>query len=124
MPYKVRTNSSFQRDFKVFKKNKPAKELIARHVEDVISNPGSGSPYESNLSGLYKLTFGDRPQYRIIYRLYQCCDMKQEDCDPPGNQECKGLIQLLYVKTREECNNLYKKEKSYFDQSIIDGYSI
>lgn len=130
MPYKIQIESSFSRDMKSFKKNARLKQEIGEHLESILADPGAGKRLSSNMEGLFNYGFGSKPQYRIIYRLYNCCDMGVADCPPfqegDGDTEegCKGLIQFLFIKTREECNNLYNFKKKYFELSEKEGYDI
>jgi mRNA-degrading endonuclease RelE of RelBE toxin-antitoxin system len=129
MPYKVSFHSQFERDVKAFKKNKPVKKLVFEQVQAVIENPGKGEPMVANMLGVYKVSFGERPQYRLLYRKYECCQKPGEEIECPvsdpdtPNDECKGVVTFIFVKTREECNNLYKKERVYFDGTTTEGLS-
>jgi len=130
MPYKVSFHPRFERDLKAFKKDKPVRAMIAAQVKAVIENPDLGEGYTANLSGLYKVSFGQSPQHRLLFRKYQCCQKSVGvgpvcPVDDPDVEmsECEGVVSFLFVKTREECNNLYKKGKPYFDETLHEGLS-
>jgi len=129
MPYNVTATPRFQRDSKAYKNNKPARALIQSEIAKVVENPYIGRPYVGNLSTLMKHSFGDRPAYRLIYRLYKCCDARFEGgaCVQPDSilpPDCQGLVDLIHIKTREECNNLYKLGKGYFDATFKEGFDL
>jgi mRNA-degrading endonuclease RelE of RelBE toxin-antitoxin system len=128
MSYKVSVESSFRQDLKSFKKNPQAEKEIKEGVLQILDNPMAGEYLRGNLSGIRKISIGRRPEYRIMYRLYQCCNPDKDNCevcivktdDEIPAEECMGLIQFVFVKTREECNNLYGLSKKYFDGTLMD----
>ena len=125
MRYKIAYRSSFERDLKSFKKDKSLKLAIKDRLEALVNNPTMGVPLVGQWSGFYKLAFHDRPALRILYVIYPCCplDVKEQDScrfddlpfDDPTSTECLGMVEFVFVRTREECNNLYAKGKSYTD---------
>lgn len=125
--YRVAYRTSFAKDLKAFKKNKPLKEQVKKAVLEVIENPDIGIPYKANMQGLIKYSFYERPQMRIIFAQYDCCtgyDEKSIECRFEGVEEleegesCNGLIDFVFVKTREQCNNLYRKNRAYFENYL------
>lgn len=128
MAFKVSYTKNFGRDAKAFKNNKPLKAIIPDILSQIIENPLAGEPLLGNMDGLYKYCFGERPQMRILYVVYDCCNSQNEDksnCkvwedEPPHNPEeaCKGIIDFIFFRTREACNNLYAKDKRYFKQFL------
>lgn len=127
MPYKVSFHSRFERDVKAFKKDKPVKKLIFEKVQAIVENPDIGTAYERDLLGFYKLSFGEQPEYRLIYRRYNCCQKMdgENECPVPdpdtANDKCEGVVSFVFIRTREECNNLYRREKAYFEGTILEG---
>ena len=125
MTYKIAYRSSFERDLKAFKKDKSLKEAIRTHLQKLVENPTIGDPLVGAWSGFYKLPFHDRPALRILYVIYPCCpfDVKERhlcrfdelSIDEPTPAECLGMVEFVFVRTREECNNLYAKGRSYTD---------
>ncbi len=129
MPYKVSYQNCFERDLKkITKKNKPLKDIIKVQVLQVIENPNIGELYSGNLYPFRKIGFGESPQYRLIYVLYDCCPIqdKQEEivCRFDDVEEledetiCQGMVEFIFIKTREDCNNLYRKSKKYFEKYL------
>jgi hypothetical protein len=89
-----------------------------------------GEAYGHTLQGHFKYKFGHNPEYRLIYRIYNCCEnpLENEICiqmdthiSPP---DCQGLIDFIYIRTREECNLLYKRDRNYFEDTLIDGFDL
>lgn len=125
MRYKIAYRSSFERDLKSYKKDKSLKEAIKQSLEKLVDNPTIGIPLVSQWSGFYKFPFHDRPSLRILYVIYPCCpmDVKEQDlcrfddlpADDPESNQCLGMVEFVFVRTREECNNLYSKGRTYTD---------
>lgn len=131
MPHKIITESSFARDVKDFKKNKPLLATIKDHVRAIVENPSDGVVMVDNLAGLRKYRFGHHPKYRIIYRVYDCCNAGLEaekicphPMDDVNDAECAGVVQLLHVQIRADCNVLYRKKKKDIEKSLLDGFNI
>lgn len=95
-------------------------------LDEICEDPETaGEPYTGNLSGMYKYVHGIKPEYRIIYSFYEMEHIKENpDCfedielseEDFENEE--GIVDILFVKTREECNNLYKKKLPYFQDKL------
>lgn len=131
MPYKVSYHSSLAKDLKAFKKSRPIKELIQLKMEEVIKNPDIGAVYEHNIAGIYKLRFEyDKTSYRLLYKKYACCKTTDltvcpfEENEGMKDDECQGGVDFLFVRTRDNCDNLYKKDAAYFDNKSIPGMEI
>jgi mRNA-degrading endonuclease YafQ of YafQ-DinJ toxin-antitoxin module len=130
MPYKVSHRPSFARDLKDFKKSKQQKEAILSAVESLIANPLRGKQMSGQWNRFFNFSFMDKPELRILYVVYPCCplDIKEKnlcrfddlDIDPIENTECLGLIEFVFVRTREACNNLYAKDKSYIKDFFLE----
>lgn len=127
MPFKVSYLKSFERDIKSFKKNKPAKKIIQQSVLELLDNPHLGSPLNRNIDRFWRHRFSEKPEFRIIYVIYDCCPVdlnRPEYCrfdDVESLTEgvkCEGLIEFAFVRTREDCNNLYKQSREYFENYL------
>ena len=120
MAYKVGTRSSFERDFK---KLKPQIQDYVLDIADKIQNGTlQGEKLRGNFLGFYKFPFGHKPEYRLVYKIYDCriskdgnlsCMFDDIEHTPEELLECSGLIEFVLIKTREEMNNLYAKPKKY-----------
>ena len=125
MRYKIAYRSTFERDIKSFKNDKTLREAIKKNLSDLLDNPFIGEPLVGQWSGFYKLAFHERPQMRIIYCIYPCCPteiisknscrFEDVDIDDPSSSECSGLVEFLFVRTREDCTHLYKKTKDFIN---------
>ncbi|MEN9612911.1 MAG: hypothetical protein RLZZ628_3725 [Bacteroidota bacterium] len=123
MPYKIAYRSSFERDLKAFKKDKLMKQAIQSQLERLVEQPTMGKLLLGQWSGFYNVSFHQRPELRILYVLYPCCPLavkEQSLCRfddlqdiAPDTDACEGMIEFVFVKTREECNNLYAKDSKY-----------
>jgi mRNA-degrading endonuclease RelE of RelBE toxin-antitoxin system len=85
----------------------------------IAKEPAKGEVYVGNLSGFFKFKYGKSPQYRIIYKVYSIDEIKSnpeefEDIDIKSLENCEGIIDLIFLRTREECTSLYAQPKSYF----------
>ncbi len=119
--FKFRT--SFLADLKFFKKDKAKQELIQHCCKEIIANPYLGSFLKSNMQGYLNFEFARKPELRILYKIYYCCDNHQKiqglcrfEYANVCSYQCYGLIDFVFCKTREECNQLYKQSKKYFQQ--------
>jgi hypothetical protein len=132
MPHKIITESSFARDVKDFKKNKSLLATIKDHVRDIVEDPSIGVVMVKNLAGLRKCRFDHHSSYRIIYRVYDCCNAPGQEigriCPHPmeevDDKDCTGLVQFLHVQTRQDADNLYRKRKKDVEKSLLDGFNI
>ena len=120
MAYKVSFRSSFERDFK---KMKPPVQNFVLDIADKIQDGSlQGEKLKGNFHGFYKFPFGHKPEYRLVYKIYDCRISKDgnpacmfEDIEHTTEElfDCNGLIEFVLVKTREEMNNLYAQSKKY-----------
>ena len=79
-----------------------------------------GEKLKGNFRGFYKYPFGHRPDYRLVYKIYDCKTYKEgapkcmfNDIEHTVEEllTCDGLIEFILVKTREEMNNIYAQSK-------------
>jgi mRNA-degrading endonuclease RelE of RelBE toxin-antitoxin system len=120
MAYKVAFRNSFERDFK---KLKPHIQNFVLDIADKIQDGTiQGEKLKGNFQGFYKFPFGHKPEYRLVYKIYQCRINKNgnlmcmfDDIQHTIDEllECNGLIEFVLIKTREEMNNLYAQPKKY-----------
>ena len=120
MAYKVSFRSSFERDFK---KMKPHIQNFVLDIADKIQDGSlQGEKLKGNFQGFYKFPLGHKPEYRLVYKIYDCRISKDgnptcmfEDIEHTAEEllECNGLIEFVLIKTREEMNNLYAQSKKY-----------
>lgn len=121
--YQIATTPSFIRDTKRYKNDKAIKDLYLNAINTIENNPGIGTQYNRDLFPYYKLEVGEKPQFRLIYMLYdckpECIDLISCKYDElTFNSDCEGLIEFHFFKTREECNNFYEKGKEYFQERL------
>ena len=120
MAYKVAYRRSFERDYK---KLKSAVQSFVLDIADRIQNGTlQGENLKGNFRGFYKFPFGHRPEYRIVYKIYDCRIEKDgnpkclfDDIEHTAVEilNCGGLIEFVLIKTREEMNNLYRQSKKH-----------
>jgi|GEM_PF-1656164 len=130
MPFKVSYHKSFERDLKDFKQNKKQKEEILKTLQHIVENPLDGKSLLGQWKNFYNFSFANKPELRILYVVYPCCpiDIKDrqqcrfDDVETNNVQtlECLGLIDFVFVKTREACNNLYAKDKRYIKGFFLE----
>lgn len=124
MPYKSYVSPRFERDLKSFKKDAAMKALIVEAMNIIVDSPLGYTLYYANMAGIrkYKLRSKDGVDYRIGFKVYHCCARVPEECpvDVDLKGECEGIVQFEFVKTRQECDALYKKDKDYFNQTSLD----
>lgn len=118
MAYKIRMAAGFAKDSKQFKNQESAKKQIKIWLESIIKNPEIGESLKGSWDGYKKVGFHSKPQIRIIYKVYACCTAEMKltgECrfGEESEEDCDGLIDFIFVKTREECNNLYAESKKY-----------
>lgn len=121
MPYQEYVKNTFKQDLKAFK-NTPAFKDVKAAIIKVLDNPEAGEPMVGNMAGILKVSFYDRPgkkknqpYLRLLYKVKACCDQTECEYGDKPETTCDGVIILMFVKTREDCNNLYSLSKSYFD---------
>jgi mRNA-degrading endonuclease RelE of RelBE toxin-antitoxin system len=120
MAYKVSYRSSFQRDFK--KLPLPFRNFILDIADHIQCGKIEGEKLKGNFRDFYKFPFGHKPEYRLIYKLYDCrikeksnvkCQFDDIEHTIEELQSCNGLIEFVLIKSREEMNNLYDQSKKY-----------
>jgi mRNA-degrading endonuclease RelE of RelBE toxin-antitoxin system len=120
MAYKIAFRNSFERDFK---KLKPLTQNFVLDVADKIQERTLyGEQLKGSFQGFYKFPFGHKPEYRLVYKMYDCrivdngnpvCMFDDIEHTMEELLKCNGLIEFVLIKTREEMNNLYTKPKKY-----------
>ena len=121
MPYKIAYLSSFSKDLKGFRKNAEIMEELPSIIEAIIANPQVGEPLLKSWEGFRRVSFGNRPQVRVVFKYYPCCSQEikeQGECrfgpyEELEITECEGLIDFVFLRTREDCNNLYAQNRKY-----------
>jgi len=120
MAYKISYRSSFERDFK---KLKPLIQNFVLDIADKIQNGTlQGEKMKGNFREFYKFPFEHKPEYRLVYKIYNCKINKDknpkcmfDDIEHTIEEllECNGLIEFVLIKTREKMNNLYAQSKKH-----------
>ena len=120
MAYKVSYRSSFERDFK--KLNPSVQSFILDIADQIQNHKLQGEILKGNFHGFSKFSFGHKPEYRLVYKIYDCRIEKGgnlrcmfDDIEHTNEEllNCNGLIEFVLIKTREEMNNLYAQSKKY-----------
>ena len=83
-----------------------------------------GEPLRGNWRQYQSWHFHRRPEYRIVYRTYDCrtaenpatCALHEHTECQPELVDCAGLIDFVLIGTREEFNRLYKLRQKDIDQ--------
>ena len=118
MAYKISYRRSFERDFK--KLNFKIQNFVLDIADKIQTGILKGETLKGNFQGFYKLPFGHKPEYRLVYKIYNCKTDKNGQSSCIFNDiehtleellECNGLIEFVLIKTREEMNNLYSQSK-------------
>ena len=120
MAYKIAYRSTFERDFK--KLNSAIQNYVLDIADQIQDGTLQGEKLKGNFQGFYKIPFGHKPEYRLVYKIYDCKINKDgnigcifDDVEHTIEEllECNGLIEFILIKTREEMNNLYALPKKY-----------
>jgi len=120
MAYKVSFRSSFERDFK--KLNPPVKSLVLDIADQIQDKTLQGEKLKGDFHGFCKFSFGRNPEYRLVYKIYDCriekggnikCMFDDIEHTEEELLNCNGLIEFVLIKTRETMNNLYAQSKKY-----------
>ena len=120
MAYKIAYRSSFERDFK--KLNSNIQNYILDIADKIQDGTLQGEKLKGNFQGFYKVPFGHKPEYRLVYKIYDCkinkdgkADCMFDDIEHTIEEllECNGLIEFILIKTREDMNNLYALPKKH-----------
>lgn len=128
LEYKVTHRPQFEKSIKKLKtKNSLLVEEILAQADLIQKDPSQFEKLTGNLKGLYSAHFHRNPEYRMLFKVYECrikekkadfkCSLYEftEDNDPTN---CKGLIDFIFVETREEFNRLYKLPKKLLAKFI------
>lgn len=115
MSYNISYSSAFAKDIKGYKKSPQIKAAILGAIDEILKSPEGGELLKGQWDGFMKYSFHKSPEFRIIYHLYDCCrNCDMQKCDLHETPKtCIGHINFVFAKTREECNNLYRKDKKY-----------
>ena len=120
MAYKIAYRSNFKRDFK--KSNLRIRNFVLDIADKIQDGTFQGEKLKGNFQGFYKFPFGYKPEYRLVYKIYDCridkdgkstCIFNDIEHTPKELLECSGLIEFVLLKTREDMNNLYAQPKKY-----------
>ena len=120
MAYKISFRSSFERDFKKLRPH--IQEFILDIADKIQERKIQGEELKGNYRSFYKFPFGHKPEYRLVYKIYDCRRYQNgnpiclfDDIEHTREEilECSGLIEFVLIKSREEMNNLYSKSKKY-----------
>jgi len=65
MAYKVAYRSSFERDFK--KMNSGIQNYVLDIEDQIQDGTLQGEKLKGNFQGFYKIPFGHKPEYRLVY---------------------------------------------------------
>lgn len=132
MSYQVCFTNHFKHDSKAIApdRNKKLQDDIKNELAAIIENPKAGEVMKNNMSGLLKHSFGNKPAIRILYTLRECkCANNDtgtvdvdDECPPDQIDNCEGVIVFVIIRTREDCNKIYKQGKKYF-QKILKQYN-
>lgn len=123
MGYRVTHQTAFERRFKKCPPDLQT-EVLDVVAPQIVNDPLVGDPLKGNWKHYQSWHFHRKPEYRIVYRVYECkvdgdppsCDLQDHtDCLPDLNQ-CSGLIDFVLIGTREEFNRLYKLRQKDIDQ--------
>lgn len=118
MAYFLIASSAFNKDAKALSDSQ--KEFLKKLIKDIQLNPTLGKFLKGNLVGYRSVAFSRSPELRLIYQVHKChhengkCAV--EECQVKDSNDCSGYLHLNFVKTREECNNLYARKKRYFEK--------
>jgi len=120
MAYKIAYRSSFERDFK--KLNPSIQNYVLDIADKIQEGSLQGEKLKGNFQGFYKVPFGHKPEYRLVYKIYDCkiningnisCMFDDIEHTMEELLECNGLIEFILIKTREDMNNLYALPKKH-----------
>jgi len=121
LSYKITYRPQFEKSIKKIAKTNPQ---LANDIFDLADKiqlePSSYPSLKGNLSTFKSVHFHRNPEYRILFKIYEChkesknniheCLLHEITLDSEP-QNCKGLIDFVFVETRETFNRLYKLSK-------------
>jgi len=120
MAYKIAYRSCFERDFKKLKSG--IQDYVLDIADRIQTGTLQGEVLKGNFQGFYKFPFGHKPEYRLVYKIYECRINKEnnpkcmfDDIEHTTEEllECDGLIEFVLIKTRKKMNNLYALPKKH-----------
>ena len=120
MAYKIAYRSNFERDFK--KLDYRVQNYVLDVADKIQNGTLQGERLKGSFQGFYKFPFGHKPEYRLVYKIYDCRISKDgnpkcmfDDVEHTAEKllTCSGLIEFVLIKTREEMNNLYSQSKKH-----------
>ena len=120
MAYKIAYRGSFERDFK--KLNSSIQNYVLDIADKIQDGTLQGEKLKGNFQGFFKIPFGHKPEYRLVYKIYDCKTNKNgtiscmfDDIEHTAEEflEYNGLIEFVLIKTREDMNNLYALPKKH-----------
>ena len=115
MAYKIAYRSCFERDFKKLK------SYIQNYVLDIADRIQAGTlqgeMLKGNFQGFYKFPFGHKPEYRLVYKIYECRINKE------SNPKCMfDDIYSVFVASSRECFSIrctfWRQKNDLFDLLI------
>ena len=120
MPFIVAMFSSFDRDFKSLTND--LKTATREALSEIHKDYKIGKKLSGNMSGFMNYSYNKKPELRVIYSVSHCnhehkqeltCKLKMTHTEAEI-ESCEGVIDFVFVKTREQCNNLYNLKKKEF----------
>jgi len=91
------------------------KSEVEKSILLIIENPFIGESLSGNLRGLKKFRIYGKPEYRIIYAVYECEEAPEACrfslCESEEKETCLGIIDFLDAGSREAINHFYKKPR-------------
>lgn len=120
MAFKFNGHNSFFKDF--YNSPQDIQTVVKSHGINITQNPYNGVPYPGGgVDELWKFEFKiQKISYRIVYAIYHCKKKRPDgtffcinSITHHGNQlqDCDGLIDFVFFKTRQAMDNIYKLRK-------------
>ena len=122
MPFKFNGNNRFFKDFNSLPDD--IRKVALSHGIAITKDPHIGEKATGRWRDFWKFDFVSKASYRIIYTVYYC---RQNNTDggfyclnsiKHYNEElstCNGLIDYVFVKTRQAMDNIYRLHKNQID---------
>lgn len=123
MAYLLILHNRFERDArKLAGKDKALGKKIEEQVKTILKDPYKGKALKGNMYGFFNFRFNRSPEYRIIYAIYDCNEDSpwMSHFKQPLGDDCEGVVHIIWVLTRENCNKLYKQKRPYFKNFRLD----
>jgi mRNA-degrading endonuclease YafQ of YafQ-DinJ toxin-antitoxin module len=129
MPYKAEYRTPFEKKFKKIISAELLEE-VQETLQQIMTAPNDFPLLTGNLKGLRSAHFHRSPEYRIVFQVYACklLDKKQNaycelelhtDSKEPTLENCEGIINFIFLDTREAFNNLYDMGKKYIKKFMF-----